>query len=325
MPKLSTNCYLTQKQRNKAAHIKNGNRTLARGKPMTTLYWNKGNSHFWRKMPDITTLVAQHRPHIFGLAEANVTSNHDQKDIQIPGYTLHLPTSISSDTLGHVARVVVYTQKSITVKRRPDLEENDLQLICLEAGLPGKRKSLYMVGYRQWQLAGQPDRSSGTVTAQAERWDRLLSRWEAALQEGKEVITIMDANLDALTWRKELHSLPRHSSSVTHASLIDALHNRILPAGVEMMTPNQPTWARGDQKSCLDHVYTTAPSKLSPVTVIWTGMSDHALIKFGRYAKSLKSRKSYIRKRIFKTFQPDRFKQKVSNMPELTKSLIAEK
>ena len=35
------------------------------------------------------------------------------------------------------------------VKRRPDLEENDQQLASLKAGLPGKKKLLYMVAYRQ--------------------------------------------------------------------------------------------------------------------------------------------------------------------------------
>ena len=46
------------------------------------------------------------------------------------------------------ARVAVYTHKSLTLKRRPGLEENDLQLVTLEVGLPGKKKSIYMVAYR---------------------------------------------------------------------------------------------------------------------------------------------------------------------------------
>ena len=174
-----------------------------------------------------------------------------------------------------------------------------------------------MVGYRQWQLAGQTDKVSSSVQAQAERWDRLLTRWEAALQEGKEVINVMDANLDAMTWRKEPHELPRHSSSHTHTPLIDAIHNRILTIGVELMTPAKATWARGDQRSCLDHVYTTAPSKLSPVAVIWTGMSDHAIVKFGRFCKNIQSRQSYIKKRMFKNFRKEEFKQRVGAMPEL--------
>ena len=109
---------------------------------------------------------------------------------------------------------------------------------------------------------------SSTVAAQGERWDKILTKWEAALAERKEVITVMDANLDAMTWRKEPNTLPRHSTSLTHYHLIEALCNRILPWGVEMVTPTQPTWAHGNLRSCLDHVYTTAPGKLSPVTII---------------------------------------------------------
>jgi hypothetical protein len=307
---------LSRKQRNKLVHAINGNKAPARGKPLTSLYWNKGSSHLHRKMDDISTLVAEHRPHIFGLGEANVKPDHDLTDLKMQDYNLHLASSITNPALG-VARVAVYTHKSITVKRRPDLEDEGLQLVSLEAGLPRQRKSIYMIGYRQWQLPNQPDGASGSVPAQKERWDRLLGRWEAALEEGKEVVTVMDANLDAMTWRNEPNTLPRTSTSVTHSTLIDGLFDRILPQGVEMMTPLQPTWARQDKKSCLDHVYTTAPSKLSPVSVIWTGMSDHALIKFNRYTKSLKNQVQYIRKRTFKEFKPRDFKERVAAMPEL--------
>ena len=269
-----------------------------------------------RKMGDIKTLMSQYKPHIFGLAEANVLPGHDLTELQIPDYVLHLAPSFSSQDPS-AARVAVYTHKSITVKRRPDLEDDDLQLVSLEAGLPGKKKSLYLVAYRQWQLPGQQDRSSGTVAAQAERWDRLLTTWEAALREGKEVIMVMDTNLDAMTWRKEPHTLPRHSTSLTHASLIDSLFERILPQGVEMVTPTLATWARGDQRSCLDHVYSNAPGKLSPVTITWTGMSDHAMVKFDRYTKMMQNREKYVRKRSFKNFQPDRFRATVAVMPEL--------
>ena len=183
---------VTKQQINKMAHIRYGNQPGARGKPL-------------RKMPDIKTIVNQHQPHILALGEANVLKHHDLTELRIPDYTLHLASSISSPALS-VARVAVYTHKTITVKRRPDLEDPGLQLICLEVGLPRQKKSLYMIGYRQWQLPGQQDGSSGTVAAQAERWDRLLGRWEAALMEGKEVITVMDANLDAMTWRHETNT-----------------------------------------------------------------------------------------------------------------------
>ena len=143
---------------------------------------------------------------------------------------------------------------------RPDLEKNNLQLVTLEARLPDKKTSLYMVAYRQWQPPGQQDRTSGTMAAHAECWGRLLTRWEAALRESKEVIMVMDANLDTMTWRKEPDTLPRHCTSLNHTSLIDRLFKQILPQGVKMVTQGLATWARGDQGSCLDQVYTTAPA-----------------------------------------------------------------
>ena len=127
----------------------------------------------------------------------------------------------------------MYTHKSITVKRRPDLEDGGLQMICLEAGLPSKRKSIYIVGCRQWQLSGQKDKNSTSIQAQSERSNRLFTRWETALQERKKVITVLDANLDAIIWRKEPHKIPQHSSSHTHIALVDALYDIILPMGVE--------------------------------------------------------------------------------------------
>ena len=307
---------MTKQQINKMAHIKYGNQLGARGKPLKIIYWNKGSSHLFRKMPDVMKIVEQHQPHILALAEANVLQHHDLSELKIPDYTLHLASSISDPTLA-VARMAVYTHKTITVKRQPDLEDADLQLICLEAGLPRQKKSLYLMGYRQWQLPSQQDASSGTLAAQAERWDRILGRWEAALLEGKEVITAMDANLDAMTWRHDMQTLPRHSTSLTHSALIDSLFERIIPQGVEMMTPTVPTWARGDQRSCLDHIYSNAPGKLSPVAVTWNGMSDHAMISFTRYTRSLHNRVAYVRKRSFKSFNPVNFKTSVAAMPEL--------
>ena len=80
------------------------------------------------------------------------------------------------------------------------------------------------------------------------------------------------------------------------------------------MTPAQATWARGDHRSCLDHVYTNSPGKLSPVAISWTGMSDHAM---GRFARNIQNRVSYLKKRSFKHFQPDQFRASVAEMPEL--------
>ena len=54
------------------------------------------------------------------------------------------------------------------------------------------------------------------------------------------------------------------------------------------MLVKQPThlWV-GLATRALDHFYTRNPEKASYAEVLWTGMSDHALIRVKRYTKKL--------------------------------------
>ena len=115
-----------------------------------------------------------------------------------------------------------------------------------------------MAGYRQWRL---PGRGAETVSVQEQRkrWTIILNQWEKALKEEKEVIVMMDANLDSLTWTKDSSQLPPYHSSVKLRSLAEDLFARIFPHGVSMMV-GEPTRAEnGVETTCLDHAYTIKP------------------------------------------------------------------
>ena len=74
---------------------------------------------------------------------------------------------------------------------------------------------------------------------------------------------------------------------------------------------NTPTRAwPGQPQSGLDHLYTNYPSKLSEVYTEYTGGSDHKLVKVTRFAKSMKN----VRKRCYKKFNEEEFKQKVREL-----------
>ena len=73
----------------------------------------------------------------------------------------------------------------------------------------------------------------------------------------------------------------------------------------------------GVATKCLDHLYTTNPEKLTNIEAVFTGMSDHKLIKTLRFSKSFKKCPRYVRKRCFKRFDKGEFTLKVSQMPEL--------
>jgi hypothetical protein len=78
-----------------------------------------------------------------------------------------------------------------------------------------------------------------------------------------------------------------------------------------------PTWHREQLKAGLDQVSSNKPEKLSPVETIWTGLSDHALLKTHRWSKTVPNKARYIKKRSFKNFNPDIYKQMVKEISEL--------
>ena len=166
--------WITSMDRNKLAHITHGNRGQ-RGKGITVVYWNKGPSFLHNKLLDIESLVGTHKPHILGLGEANFRHDHNLEDVQVQGYTLHIDSSVHNPELG-LARVAVYTHNALRVKRRSDLEDDNIAAIWLECGLPHQKGILVCVGYRQWRLIGQGDNNSLSVQEQFSRWSIFLDK-----------------------------------------------------------------------------------------------------------------------------------------------------
>ena len=267
-------------------------------------------------MLNIRGLVDEHKPHILGLGEANVRHNHAMEELQLADYALYLDSSISNPELG-TARVAVYTHAALRVKRRADLEDDQVAAVWLECGLPGQRSILVGVGYRQWQLLGQGNNYSGSVQEQLVRWLRFLEMWEKAVGEDKEVIVTLDANLDFLTWRSE--NLPPSHISVKLKPLSDALFDRIIPLGVTQLVTGPTRIMKNQAKSGLDHLYSNRPEKLSSVQTHITGLSDHKLVKVTRFSRSFRQNPRYIRKRIFKDFDDKIFKEKLvdTNLDEI--------
>ena len=151
--------WMVRKQTNKLMHIYNGNRGR-RGRGINLVYWNKGPAYLKNKLLDIRGVVDEHKPHILGLGEANVHHAHDLEDLRLADYSLHLDSSINNHELG-IARVAVYTHNALGVKRRDDLEDDVVPAVWLKCGLPGQQGIIVAVGYRQWQLMGQVNNSSG--------------------------------------------------------------------------------------------------------------------------------------------------------------------
>ena len=304
----SRHMWLSSTDRNFWAKITFGNRT---GKGLKILHWNKGPSFLQTKHQEIETIIAEHKPHVLGLSEANLWKHQDLSSVEHADYHLHTCSTIDNPQL-KVSRVAVYIHNSVVVKRRSDLENDTISSIWLELGLPNKSKILMCHAYREWRYMNQSDAHSGTVNAQLQRWLVFLDQWERALLEDKEVIVAMDANIDFLKWTKT--DLPQNDSTRALKPLIEALFSKIFPHGVSQLV-NVPTrtWS-GQAESGLDHLYTNRTSKISDVYAQYTGGSDHKIIKVTRYSKSVQKRVRYVRKRCYKDFDEEEFCEKVRNL-----------
>ena len=81
--------------------------------------------------------------------------------------------------------------------------------------------------------------------------------------------------------------------------------DHIVPQGVTQCVKGVTRWPQGNQDgvpTCIDHHWTTAPEKLSEVTIIQMGSSDHGLILAVRYARHVKTGQKYVSKRSYKRF-----------------------
>ena len=114
----------------------------------------------------------------------------------------------------------------------------------------------------------------------------MLEIWNKAIDEEKETIMMMDANINSNNWT-QLETLPNDHYDVQFKSLVNSLFEKIMSQGVSMLV-KQPThlW-RGKATKTLDHYYTTNPEKSFDAEVIWTGMSEHALLGVKMYTRKL--------------------------------------
>ena len=92
------------------------------------------------------------------------------------------------------------------------------------------------------------------------------------------------------------------------------MFEKIIPHGIsQLVTVATRSWS-GQEESCLDHVYTNKPDKLSDIAAHRNGGSDHKVVCFTRYAKSMVRNVRYIRKRCFKNFDGAAFRREVAEM-----------
>ena len=118
-----------------------------------------------------------------------------------------------------------------------------------------------------------------------------------------------DINLDFLKGTRT--DLSSTDSTMRLKPLTEALFSRIIPHGISQLVKEATRVWPGQPDSGLDHIYSNNPEKCSAITLEFSGGSDHKLLKFTRFAKSVTRSVKYVRKRSFKNFNSEEFMRAV--------------
>ena len=136
-----------------------------------------------------------HNPHLLSLCEANIekiinnTENDTYTDYKIEHTKMTAKTNNSRNAISK-KNDNIYT-------RRYDLENDTTSTIWLELKIPEGKNILISSIYRQWSLPKALGiRKSNNSHNQTLRWKSVISQWQKAHKENKEIIILTDDNMD---------------------------------------------------------------------------------------------------------------------------------
>ena len=185
----------------------------------------------------------------------------------------------------HGGGVMALVNNTLTVKRRVDLEVDDLEVMWLEVyPFKSKRSLLISVVYR-------PPNFTNTNDSQLEE------NFEQAYLTGQEVIMMGDFNIDFCDKNRfSKHHLSKELKAMNFKQLVNGV-------------------TRPASQTCLDHIYSNYPERITDIIVPDIGLSDHLPIfmrrKYFRQSRTIKT----IRYRHTKTFDENDFKRDLSQVP----------
>ena len=132
---------------------------------------------------------------------------------------------------------------------------------------------------------------------------RQLEYWKGLYDSNKDVVIMGDANLDALKWNNSdynpnlkllSNALQEHLLEETSFQIVQSHTRSEIRRGVVI-------------NSCIDHIYTNAAQKCSPVVVSGIGDSDHLGVSVTKFAKEAINLPKTILKRNYKSFNAEYF------------------
>ena len=156
---------------------------------------NKGDSDLSGRSDQINDLLLQHKPHLLIVNELNLRSTDTVTKHQFDNYSLETD---NLDILDQMSRTGVFIHRDLHYKRRRDLESQGTSTVWLQITQPGTKGFLFQAVYRQFQRLGV--KGSIKPKFQYQRWNLIVQKWEQAITEDREIVTMGDLNLNLLRW-----------------------------------------------------------------------------------------------------------------------------
>ena len=258
------------------------------------------------KVQEVKNIIKEFSPHIFGLSETELRKESvNEGDLKIPGYNILYPKSWS---VHGYARVVVYVKKSFKYEQIVDLEDEKVQSVWLRGNFKNCKKIYFCHGYRE-HLASLP------IQEQRDYLHKFLNQWESASEhnfptEPNEVHVSLDMNIDTYRgrWLQSDYRLLSLSRLVQNACNTGNFSQLVKEPTRSMYNSVTET----TDISCLDHIYCNRKFKCSTPVVTPFGDSDHDLLRYTRYSKEPPQSARTIRRRSYKGFVEEEFKNDIS-------------
>ena len=190
-------------------------------------------------------------------------------------------------------RICVLVKKSISYKRRRDIETPNWPIIWIQVGT-GRNKILIGNVYREWQLRGSRKslpHSTNKVSHQLARFESFVDDWKKILEtEDAEVHVLGDMNLDLLHWRQ------RGGKPKEWQPLVDLLFKEIISRNM-VQTVEEVTRSQAGSNSILDHHYTNRTAFIKSTTVEAIANSDHCYIQVNRTGRKHYTEEPQVKRR----------------------------
>ena len=176
---------------------------------------------------------------------------------------------------------------------------SDLPMLSFEIGFGNERKTIVNYFYREFTNGVT---GLNSAQDQMERLKRMIRHWRSLASSNRDYVCLGDANICAMKWNDESYYL-KDQAELVQTFLLETNSEQL----VRDFTRSEFIQGGNVSKSCIDHIYTNAPGKISKPEVVAVGTSDHLGVVATKYTRAPILKPKVVLKRSYKAFNVENF------------------